>query len=71
MEVSFYVYPFAMATDHEIPLAFSLNTRGRLIFAKNWFLDLSLNYHHVSVKRLDFDAAMSLVEGSLGLGYNF
>lgn len=71
IELSGYVYPLALAKDHEVPLAFSFNARGRLLFARNWFLDGSINFHYVSVNRALFDSITSLVEGSLGIGYNF
>jgi len=41
------------------------------MFARKWFLDTSINYHYVSFRKERFGGTASVVEGSIGMGYNF
>jgi len=71
MELSLIVYPFTSSADYQIAMAYSFHARGRLLFSRSWFLDGALNFHQVSVERERFNAGVSFVEGSVGLGYSF
>jgi len=71
VEISAYYYPVSTTEEFSLEAAFSLQARGRLMFARKWFLDTSINYHYVSFRKERFGGTASVVEGSIGMGYNF
>jgi len=71
MEISAYYYPFTTTEGFDLVAALSVQARGRLMFSKRGFLDAGINYHYLNFKREFFAGSSTIVEGSLGLGFNF
>ena len=76
MELALFYYPVTVTSGYQIGYAISYNARGRLLFAKNWFFDASIN-----VNSIQFTAAInandinklniSTAHGTIGFGYAF
>lgn len=75
MEVSFFYYPMTFS-DVDLGLSFSWQLKGKMFFAKSWFLEASFNVNSVSFKKrttlgtID-QFGIGTAHGTVGLGYLF
>jgi hypothetical protein len=74
MEVSFFYYPLILS-GQQLGLSFSWQLRGKMFFAKNWYLETSFNVNAVSfnqvVNNRSEKLALGTAHGTIGLGYLF
>ncbi len=78
MEISFFYYPLLIGTE-KVGFSFSWQARGKMFFAKNWFLDASFNVNNIAFTKaklagvtLGADTfSIGTAHGTLGVGYNF
>ncbi|MEM7646872.1 MAG: hypothetical protein AAF203_08190, partial [Pseudomonadota bacterium] len=75
MELSFFYFPLAI-DNVELGFSFSWQARGKLYFAKRWYLDASFNVNSVSFKKEtaigQIDSfGIATAHGTIGVGYHF
>ncbi|MCB0377259.1 MAG: hypothetical protein KDD33_02085 [Bdellovibrionales bacterium] len=70
MEISAYFYPMVLG-DYSLGFSFSWTARGRMFFAKDWYLDASLNINSIQFAQRFDKFTVSTAHGSIGLGYLF
>ena len=78
MEISMFYYPLLIG-DEELGFSFSWQARGKLFFAKQWYLDASFNVNSISFKKSKISGVtqgadsfgIATAHGTIGIGYLF
>ncbi len=75
MEVSFFYYPFSFS-DVSLGFSFSWQLKGKMFFAKSWYLEAAFNVNSVSFTQptsigTTDQFGIATAHGTVGLGYLF
>lgn len=78
MEISLFYYPLLLGSE-QIGFSFSWQARGKMFFAKQWYLDASFNVNNISFKKSKISGVtagadsfgIATAHGTIGVGYLF